>query len=1117
MDVLSGSPGGAMATYQFLQGLSRETQHAFLASLSPRSRADFSAYITSMENDLAEKKEAFTQRGDTKDLDMCDDESSVSESDMHSEVDPVAELEELLAEKEALQARMARLDSSLAGFEADVSRWGEDFCIEKQLLEDSDAVIDWDDDSDGSEVQASRPSSPPMTLSDLMETLRDATPEERRLRIAKISQENFLELIGNLTQEDTVEPESNTQVSDDEAEGIKSYGDLNVVDDIIHPSEPSMPKATAICLQECREQRRNTQPLGRLQLEGRTAQDSSLLQRLPPRSRARSATADLTSAWEKYLGRFTCGEQGPKLKDSGADGEAIGAWLGGAMSHAMCGAQVLESMVRGHFCSAPAQREVSRTVELYGLDGAGGPGSCLGGCLGALCGGLAALQDGSSELLQAGSTATSPSWAVKHAAGVLAREGSFDAEVVNFEFRRQCLQAHPQRKLGGLFHFLQVHCDLEVLRQAVRLLRDGSDVDDIPKGTAAEASRLAQKELRWDDDEAVKARESLSANELEVQNEQLSRYLLDLSWQKDALKAMLEHLQNHEAYAILGVAPEISDADLTKAYKAAAMRLHPDKGGNAEQFKAARAAYERILETRQQNGHKDSAEDQDKETEKAEKATQQRPKQTAPPTEPEERPARQETPLSTLPEQGAAPVEPVEVLPAAPDESPESPKAVEVETIEASESEAASPSSPCHNGLLKSDESDCVDGLDDVSDMSDDVSGIDEQSPLDAEAVVKAIPVESCSRQAEHALDGAEMCLKVARLAEEAACGERTWQQLLRCGTHLLDSTHCVTQAASGVARCAVNVPSDLVPLLEKIKTAQGMTRPAVNATRDLMRCTEIISERGLKAAELSNRLLQQSKALADTLRSVSAASELSNLACRTMASTYKGLAGLARDTADASAAAAVMVGDAQQHAQTLKDHLDKLKSKEKEDEEEKETKDGTEDKETADASDEERDETPEDRATSNRRLLLKLNGEVLDLQKEMRGLILTNPSLMPEVDIKQKERVFCLVHDLLEEIKWTFNMLGLHGQCGPTNWDEAMKDTLDMLRAAAAWDTFASPSLAGRILRVAALVDGSMLAKMLEEMLNSCLVGCQPGEHLEERGHFTDIVKALCRHCPEL
>ena len=35
------------------------------------------------------------------------------------------------------------------------------------------------------------------------------------------------------------------------------------------------------------------------------------------RSRARSAAADLTAAWEKYLGRFTCGDQGVlcELKD----------------------------------------------------------------------------------------------------------------------------------------------------------------------------------------------------------------------------------------------------------------------------------------------------------------------------------------------------------------------------------------------------------------------------------------------------------------------------------------------------------------------------------------------------------------------------------------------------------------------------------------------------------------------------------------------------------------------------------------------------------------------------------------------------------------------------------
>ena len=40
-----------------------------------------------------------------------------------------------------------------------------------------------------------------------------------------------------------------------------------------------------------------------------------------------------------------CGQL--RLVSHGFTCQAIGAWLGGAMSHAMCGAQVLESMVRG--------------------------------------------------------------------------------------------------------------------------------------------------------------------------------------------------------------------------------------------------------------------------------------------------------------------------------------------------------------------------------------------------------------------------------------------------------------------------------------------------------------------------------------------------------------------------------------------------------------------------------------------------------------------------------------------------------------------------------------------------------------------------------------------------
>lgn len=51
------------------------------------------------------------------------------------------------------------------------------------------------------------------------------------------------------------------------------------------------------------------------------------------------------------------------------------------------------------------------------------------------------------------------------------------------------------------------------------------------------------------------------------------------------------------------------------------------------------------------------------------------------------------------------------------------------------------------------------------------------------------------------------------------------------------------------------------------------------------------------------------------------------------------------------------------------------------------------------------------------------------------------------------------------------------------------------MLQAAADWENFASPNLEGRILRVAALVDGPLLAKMLEEAMEECLDGRGAGK----------------------
>ena len=48
----------------------------------------------------------------------------------------------------------------------------------------------------------------------------------------------------------------------------------------------------------------------------------------------------------------------------------------------------------------------------------------------------------------------------------------------------------------------------------------------------------------------------------------------------------------HRLYDVLGVARDASDTDVKRAYKVAAMKHHPDKGGDPERFKELSAAYE---------------------------------------------------------------------------------------------------------------------------------------------------------------------------------------------------------------------------------------------------------------------------------------------------------------------------------------------------------------------------------------------------------------------------------------------------------------------------------------------------------------------------------------------
>jgi len=58
-------------------------------------------------------------------------------------------------------------------------------------------------------------------------------------------------------------------------------------------------------------------------------------------------------------------------------------------------------------------------------------------------------------------------------------------------------------------------------------------------------------------------------------------------------------------YDLLGVAPEATPEELSSAYRKTALKLHPDKGGNEEQFRTMKAAYD-VLKNPQKRGLYDS-------------------------------------------------------------------------------------------------------------------------------------------------------------------------------------------------------------------------------------------------------------------------------------------------------------------------------------------------------------------------------------------------------------------------------------------------------------------------------------------------------------------------------
>lgn len=51
-------------------------------------------------------------------------------------------------------------------------------------------------------------------------------------------------------------------------------------------------------------------------------------------------------------------------------------------------------------------------------------------------------------------------------------------------------------------------------------------------------------------------------------------------------------------HEILGVSPDASEDEIRRAYKRAAMRCHPDRGGDMAEFQRVKKAYEQLNKVR---------------------------------------------------------------------------------------------------------------------------------------------------------------------------------------------------------------------------------------------------------------------------------------------------------------------------------------------------------------------------------------------------------------------------------------------------------------------------------------------------------------------------------------
>jgi len=94
-----------------------------------------------------------------------------------------------------------------------------------------------------------------------------------------------------------------------------------------------------------------------------------------------------------------------------------------------------------------------------------------------------------------------------------------------------------------------------------------------------------------------------SSEELELFNAAMKPYLRQLAGLKALLAARLRDIQDSRAYLALGLSKDASEEAIRQAYRALAVKLHPDKpGGDTARFQQLHNSYQELLKRRRGPG-----------------------------------------------------------------------------------------------------------------------------------------------------------------------------------------------------------------------------------------------------------------------------------------------------------------------------------------------------------------------------------------------------------------------------------------------------------------------------------------------------------------------------------